>query len=119
GRLSGSEIVSNSRPGYSVALQNRLRRVVTLWIDLFARHELLDHASAIAFQVLKSEIPLTLLGLAIPGATGQQHVWRKTIAPAIKPHVQQPTYHAIDFAVEKIFATDSTGLIAFASVLSL
>jgi membrane protein len=100
-------------------VQNRLRRFVKLWIDLFARHELLDHASAIAFQVLKSVIPLTLLGLAILGATGQQHVWRKTIAPAIKPHVQQPTYHAIDFAVEKIFTTDSTGLIAFASVLSL
>jgi membrane protein len=98
---------------------NRLRRFVRLWIDLFARHELLDHASAIAFQVLKSMIPLTLLGLAILGASGQQHVWRKTIAPAMKPHLQQQTFHAIDYGVEKIFSTDSTGLIAFASVLSL
>jgi membrane protein len=102
-----------------VAVKNRLRRFVRLWIDLFARHELLDHASAIAFQVLKSLIPLTLLGLAVLGAAGEQHVWRKTMAPAIKGHVQQPTFHAIDYAVEKIFTTDSTGLIAFASFLSL
>ena len=100
-------------------MKNRLRRFVQLWIDLFAKHELLDHASAIAFQVLKSMIPLTLLGLAVLGASGEQHVWRKTIAPSIKAHVQQPTFHAIDSAVEKIFSTDSTGLILFASLLSL
>jgi membrane protein len=100
-------------------VKNRLRRFVRLWIDLFGQHELLDHASAIAFQVLKSVIPLTLLGLAILGASGQQHVWRDTVAPAIKPHVQQPAYHAIDYAVEKIFSTNSTGLIVFAAFLSL
>ena len=111
--------MSNTRPGYSEAVKNRLRRFVRLWIDLFAKHELLDHASAIAFQVLKSLIPLTLLGLTILGAAGEQHVWRKTMAPAIKGHVQQPTFHATDYAVEKIFTTDSTGLIAFASFLSL
>jgi membrane protein len=100
-------------------MKTRLRRFVKLWIDVFAKHELLDHASAIAFQVLKSMIPLTLLGLAILGAGGEQHVWRKTLAPAIKSHVQQPTFHAIDSAVERIFSTDSTGLILFASFLSL
>ena len=100
-------------------MKNRLRRFVKLWIDLFDRHELLDHASSIAFQVLKSMIPLTLLGLAILGASGEQHVWRKTLGPSIKAHVQQPTFNAIDFAVEKIFTTNSTSLILFASLLSL
>jgi membrane protein len=100
-------------------VKTRLRRFVRLWIELFARHELLDHASAIAFQVLKSVIPLTLLGLAILGASGQQHVWRKTVAPAMKAHLQPATFHAINVAVEKIFTTDSTGLIVFASLLSL
>jgi membrane protein len=98
---------------------NRLRRFVKLWTDLFARHALLDHASAIAFQVLKSLIPLTLLGLATLGASGEEHVWRKTIAPAIKSHVQKATYEAIDFAVERIFTTGSTSLIVLASFLSL
>jgi membrane protein len=100
-------------------VRNRLRRFVRLWIDLFAKHELLDHASAIAFQVLKSMIPLTLLGLAVLGASGEEHVWRKTLAPSIKAQVQQPTFRAIDFAVEKIFTTESLGLIVFASFLSL
>ncbi|HEY6151275.1 MAG TPA: YihY/virulence factor BrkB family protein [Gaiellaceae bacterium] len=97
----------------------RLRRFVQLWIDLFDRHLLLDHASAIAFQVLKSTIPLTLLGLAILGASGEQRVWRKTIAPAIEPKVQHATYDAINYGVNKIFSSDSTGLIVFAAFLSL
>jgi membrane protein len=100
-------------------VKNRLKRFVGLWVDLFDRHMLLDHASAVAFQVLKSLIPLSLLGLAILGVTGQEHVWRKTIAPAIQPHLQRPTFHAIDYGVEKIFSTDSAGLIAFASLLAL
>jgi len=100
-------------------VKTRLRRFVKLWIDLFDKHQLLDHASAIAFQVLKSMIPLTLLGLAILGASGEQHVWRKTLGPSIKSHLQQPTFHAINSAVERIFSTDSTGLILFASLLSL
>jgi membrane protein len=111
--------VSNTPAGYWEGVKNRLRRFVQLWIDLFDRHLLLDHASAIAFQVLKSAIPLTLLGLAILGASGEQKVWRKTIAPAIEPHLQKPTFHAIDYGVEKIFSSDSTGLIAFAALLSL
>jgi membrane protein len=100
-------------------MKNRLRRFVRLWIDLFDRHQLLDHASAIAFQVLKSTIPLTLLGLAVLGVSGERHVWTKTVAPAIKPHLQQPTFRAIEYGVQKIFTTDSTGLIVFASFLSL
>src|SRR5437762_14229058 len=91
-------------------MKARLRRFVRIWIDLFSKHALLDHASSVAFQVLKSLIPLTLLGLAILGATGQEHVWRETIAPAIKPHLEQPMFHAIDYGVEKIFTTNSAGL---------
>jgi membrane protein len=102
-----------------VGVKDRLERFVKLWVDLFAKHALLDHASSMAFQVLKALIPLSLLGLAILGATGQEHVWRKTIAPAIQPHLERPTFHAIDYGVEKIFSTDSAGLIAFASLLAL
>jgi membrane protein len=100
-------------------MKNRLRRFVKLWIDLFAKHALLDHAGAIAFAVLKALIPLTLLGLAVLGAVGEQQVWRKTIAPAIKSHVQPATFHGIDVAVEKIFSTESGGLIVFAAALVL
>ena len=97
----------------------RLRRFVQLWVDLFARHDLLNHASAIAFQVLKSIVPLTLFGLALLGALGERHMWRDTIAPAIKPHLQSATFHAIDAAAQKIFASSAGGLLAFSALLSI
>jgi membrane protein len=97
----------------------RLKRFAKLWIDLFDEHGLLDRASAISFAVLKALVPLTLLGLAILGAVGQRHVWKQTILPRITAHVQPATAHAIDTAVEKIFSSDSTGLIVFASLMAL
>jgi membrane protein len=97
----------------------RLKRFVRLWVDLFGEHELLDHASSIAFAVLKALVPLALLGLALLGAVGEQRVWKETIYPSIQSHVEPATAHAIDVAAEKIFSTSSTGLIVFASLLTL
>jgi YihY family inner membrane protein len=97
---------------------DRLRKFVKIWVDLFARHELLDHASATAFQVLKALVPLTLLGLGLLAALGQERVWKHTLAPGIEPHVQPATFRAIDVAVQRIFSTEATTLIAFASVLA-
>jgi membrane protein len=95
----------------------RLKRFVQLWVDLFDRHLLLDHASAIAFNVLKATVPLSLLGLAVLGEVGQQQVWSQTIYPRVESHLQPQTAHAIDAAAKRIFSTDSTGLIVFASLL--
>src|SRR4029079_19220123 len=97
----------------------RAKRFVKLWVDLFNRHELLDRASSISFAVLKALGPLTLLGIAALGVVGQRHVWRDTMFPALKPHVQPATANAIDTAVEKIFSQDSIGLIVFASIMAL
>jgi membrane protein len=98
-------------------MKARAQRFVKLWVDLFNRHLLLDHASAIAFNVLKAIVPLTLLGLAVLGAIGQEQVWTKTLYPSVKSHLQPATAHAINVAVEKIFTTDTAGLIALASVM--
>lgn len=97
----------------------RAKRFVKLWVDLFNEHKLLDHASSISFAVLKALVPLTLLGIAVLGVAGQRHVWRNTIFPGLKPHVQPATAKAIDTAVEKIFSQDSIGLLVFASILAL
>jgi membrane protein len=95
----------------------RLKRFVQLWVDVFNRHLLLDHASAIAFNVLKATVPLTLLALAVLGEVGEQKVWSQTIFPRLESHLQPQTAHAIDAAANRIFSTDSTGLIVFASLL--
>jgi membrane protein len=98
-------------------MKNRLKRVVRLWVDLFSRHLLLDHASAIAFQVLKAAVPLTLLGIGLLGALGQEKVWAQTLYPGFKDHLQPTTASAINSAVERIFSTNSAGLIALATVM--
>jgi membrane protein len=97
----------------------RTRGAAELLHNRFAEHELLTYASAIAFQVLKSLIPLTLLGIALLGAVGRRDIWTKHIAPALKSRLDQPVFHAIDFGVEKIFASNSAGLILFSAVLTV
>jgi membrane protein len=100
-------------------LERRARTAVQVWLDAFAEHELLTYASALAFQVLKSLVPLSLLGIAVLGAIGRQDVWTKHLAPAIKERFDPPIYNAINFAVEKIFAHNSGPLIAFAALLTV
>jgi membrane protein len=100
-------------------VQTRLKRFVKLWVDLFAKHELLDHASSMAFAVLKALVPLALLGLAVLGAVGERRTWKETIFPSVQSHVQPATANAIDVAAQKIFSSNSTGLIVFASLLTL
>jgi len=95
----------------------RAKRFVKLWVDLFDRHLLLDHASAIAFNVLKALVPLTLLALAVLGAVGQRNVWSKTLFARLQQHLQPQRAHAIDAGAQRIFSTDSTGLIVFAALL--
>jgi membrane protein len=100
-------------------LTTRARKVVRIWVDLFARHDLLTYASAIAFQVLKSLIPLSLLGIALLGEVGRRDVWTSHLAPALRKRFDPPVFHAIDFAVKKIFAHDSGPLLAFAALLTV
>jgi len=83
----------------------------------FSDHELSIYASAIAFRALVALIPLVLLALGLLGELGLQSTWRNSIAPAIKPRVIHPVFEGINASVDKIFASDSGGLIAFAIVL--
>jgi membrane protein len=100
-------------------VQRRGRATVQIWIDAFAEHDLLTSASAVAFQVLKSLVPLSLLGVALIGAVGRKDFWTSHIAPTIQSRVDPPVFHAIDFAVKKIFDHNSAGLIVFAALLTV
>ena len=92
---------------------------VSLVRTRLAKHEVLTYASAVAFQVVKSLIPLVLLGLALLGAVGRRDIWTDHIAPTLKPRFDEPVYHAIDFAVNKIFDSNSAGLIALSALLTI
>jgi uncharacterized BrkB/YihY/UPF0761 family membrane protein len=100
-------------------LLDRARQVVRIWVDLFARHGLLSYASGIAFQVLKSLVPLSLLGIALLGAIGREDIWTKHMAPVIQSRFDPPIYHAIDYGVTKIFDHDSAGILVFAALLTV
>lgn len=96
----------------------RARKVVGVWVDAFGKHDLLTYASAIAFHVLKSLIPLTLLGLALLGTIHRRDVWTDHVAPALASRFDPAVYRAIDFAVKKIFAHNSVPLLVFAALLT-
>jgi membrane protein len=93
--------------------------LVSLWVDLFAEHNLLTYASAIAFQALVALVALVLLLVAVLGEIGRSDVWTKEIGPRIKPQVLPQVYAGIDATFEKVFSASSVGLIAFAAVLAV
>jgi membrane protein len=100
-------------------LETRLRDTIAFVREKLAQHELLTYASAIAFQVVKSLIPLVLLGLAVLGAVGRRDMWSDHIAPALQPRFDKPIFHALDFAANKIFASNSAGLLALSALLTV
>jgi membrane protein len=95
------------------------KKIVTVWVDLFDEHGLLTSAAAIALQSFVAMVALALLGLALIGATGHQHVWFGQIAPQLEPKFLTDVWAGIDATVEKVFSTDSTKLIAIAVLLAV
>ena len=96
-----------------------MREFLRTWVDAFHEHQLLTYATAIAMRAFIGSIALAFLGIALLGATGHQDMWKKHIAPAIEPKLTHPTFEAINAAVEKIFASNSTGLIVFAAAYAV
>ena len=66
------------------------RKVTRKVITGMEEHDLLTSASAIAFQVLTSLIPLALLVLSIMGFLKLDDVWTKDLAPQVKQQVSGP-----------------------------
>jgi membrane protein len=93
--------------------------LVSLWVELFDEHELLTSAAAIALQGFVAMVALALLGIAVLGEVGAQHVWTKQIAPQIQPKVLPAVMRGIQATVHKVFSSSSVGLIAFASALAI
>jgi membrane protein len=96
-----------------------LKDLVRLWVDLFDDHGLLTSAAAIAFQAFVAMVALSLLSIAVLGATGEEHVWTAQVAPQIHPKVLPAVFAGIQETVQKVFASSSLGLIVFASALAV
>lgn len=96
-----------------------MRAYLQTWVDAFNEHRLLTYATAIAMRALIGCVALAFLTFAVLGAAGRQDVWREHLAPAIEPKLTHPTFVAIDAAVEKVFAGNTAGLIAFAALYAI
>jgi membrane protein len=88
-------------------------------VDQFGEHRLLTYASAVAFRTLVALIPLTLLGIALLGATGQRKIWDDTLSPPIEQRVLLPVFSGINATVQQILTSGGAFLIGFAAVLAL
>ena len=96
-----------------------LEDLVRRWVDLFAEHELLTSATAIALRALIAMVAIALLAIALLGETGNRDVWKKQIATQIQPKVLPDVFGGIQATVDKIFSSSSVGLIAFATFLAI
>ncbi|MFN2628524.1 MAG: YihY/virulence factor BrkB family protein [Gaiellaceae bacterium] len=96
-----------------------LRRIVDLWAGLFAEHDLLTSASAIALQAFVAEVAIALLGLGLLAATGEQSVWNSQVGPQVQQRVLEGVFAGMDQTVQHIFQSDSAGLIIFAALLAI
>jgi len=96
--------------------RSRIRTFVDVWVDVFAKDNLLTYASAIAFQALVALVPLVLLGLALLDALGKQSVWTNGLRPGIEERLTPASYGAVDDTVDRIFRSSSAPLIAFAAL---
>jgi membrane protein len=95
------------------------KKIVRLWVELFGRHNLLTYASAIALRTFIAAVACSLFMLGILGASHQQQLWHKTIAPVIRPRVLPHVFDGINQTVDKVFSSSTAGLLALASALAV
>jgi membrane protein len=69
-----------------------MKELIRKVVDGMEEHDLLTYASAIAFQVLTSLIPLALLVLSIMGLLHLETVWTHDLAPQFKAQVSKEVY---------------------------
>jgi membrane protein len=80
-------------------------------------HRLATHATAVAFRVLVSLVPLALLGVGLLGALHLRSVWDDSVSPALHAHLAASVAGAFDDTAHRIFARSGAGLLALAVAL--
>ena len=84
-----------------------------------AEHDVLTYASAIAFQVLTSLIPLALLVLAAAGYLGAGDVWTQDLAPEFKAQVSKEVYAVADEVVMRTLGKEQVWWLTLGFVFTL
>src|SRR4051794_105028 len=66
----------------------------------FGENDLMTKASAIAFQLLTTIIPLVMCGMALLGVLHLAEAWSQHLAPQIRANVSPQTFKLIDSFVK-------------------
>jgi membrane protein len=78
-----------------------MKELIRKVIDGMEEHDVLTYASAIAFKVLTSLIPLALLVLSILGLLHLETLWTHDLAPQFKAQVSKEVYAVADDVVRR------------------
>ena len=79
-----------------------LRELLGESVAVFRRHRLVIQASAIAFRVLMTLIPLLLFAVALLGLLDLEEVWRDDLAPEVRGSLSHPAFTILDDAVTQV-----------------
>jgi membrane protein len=79
-----------------------LRRLVEEVVEEFRQHDLLSHASAIAFQLVFAALPVLLAGLAVMGFLGLSETWTGDVSPRVRGAVPADVFSVVDRTVRSV-----------------
>lgn len=94
--------MSSSPPArYVRAAVRRLRP----FLDVAQENRLIDHANAIAFNVLLALIPLLLAGVALLGFVGLEEVWEQEAAPIVEEELPEDAFALLDRTIQDVLGS--------------
>src|SRR5918999_3162593 len=82
----------------ALTVRDGVRLILRGWDE----HDVLTFASALAFRVLFSIIPLGLLGLALLGGVGLDEEWTREWGPRVKETVSDPVFQVVDETARRV-----------------
>jgi membrane protein len=85
-----------------------MRDIARAVIRRYDEHDVLTFASAIAYKVLFSIIPLVLFGLGLAGGLGFDEKWSSEWAPKVKEAVSAPVFQVINEAAQRALSAQQT-----------
>jgi len=99
--FSDDECSSGGDCNKLVTLDLEPRKITREVLAGMQEHDLLTYASAIAFQILTSLIPISLLVLSVMGFLQLQDVWTDDLAPQAKEQVSPQVFAVLDDVVRR------------------
>src|SRR4051812_36509168 len=110
-----TKAAAEERPGGRARDRRQsVRDVVSLWADLFRRHDLGTFSVAIAYGTIVAAVALVLLGIGLLGLAGRHDVWTQQLAPHVQGRVLPAVFKGLDQTVDRVFAHSTGSLIALA-----